>query len=40
MCKNGMAFKKTKNDDVVIEGPLCEEYFKLRDILYGEYTFL
>ena len=36
----GVTVRKAGEYDLVVDGPLCDEYFEVRKILYGQYTVL
>ena len=36
----GVTVRKAGEYDIVVDGPLCDEYFEVRKILYGQYTVL
>eukprot|EP00123_Amoebidium_parasiticum_P004483 comp15786_c0_seq2/m.13030 comp15786_c0_seq2/g.13030 ORF comp15786_c0_seq2/g.13030 comp15786_c0_seq2/m.13030 type:complete len:291 (-) comp15786_c0_seq2:287-1159(-) len=38
VCDDIIAVKKGPEGQVTLEGPLCESYFKVRSILYGQYA--
>ncbi|RQM11458.1 hypothetical protein B5M09_005163 [Aphanomyces astaci] len=38
VCDDGVVLKRSRNNEVVMEGTLSSSYYRIRDILYQQYT--
>jgi len=38
ICNGSVVVKKTENNRVLIEGPLCDDYFTVRSVIYSQFT--
>ncbi|KAF0698246.1 Aste57867_11121 [Aphanomyces stellatus] len=38
VCDDGVVLKRSRNNEVIIEGTLSTSYYRIRDILYQQYT--
>ncbi|KDO26595.1 hypothetical protein SPRG_07999 [Saprolegnia parasitica CBS 223.65] len=38
VCDDGVVLKRARNNEIMVEGTLSASYYRIRDILYGQYT--